>query len=60
MNKGNLVGIGETETIMTETNLEKTYGIGVKILSFKDEPGGKTIKYCMPCIKEECGAAVNK
>ena len=58
MNKGILVGIGDTEKIMTETNLEKTYGIGVKILSLEDEPGGKTIKYCMPCIKEAGSTSV--
>jgi len=53
MSNGTMVAIGETHKIMTEINLEKTYDIGVKILSVNDKENGKTIKFCMPCIKEE-------
>ncbi|MCK5098240.1 MAG: ABC transporter ATP-binding protein, partial [Desulfobacteraceae bacterium] len=54
MNSGTMVAIGETQEIMTEINLEKTYDIGVKILSVDDQKEDKTFKFCMPCVKEKC------
>jgi iron complex transport system ATP-binding protein len=52
MNQGTMVGVGKTKEIMTESNLEKTYGIGVKILSVDDDKKGEKIRFCMPCIRE--------
>jgi len=54
MSKGTILGIGTTQEIMTETNLEKTYDIGVRILSAKDKINGEIINFCMPCLKEKC------
>ncbi len=48
MNRGSLVGIGETHSIMTEENLEKTYEIGVKILTVDDPEGRGMVRFCMP------------
>ncbi len=53
INNGRLVGIGKTQKIMTERNMEKTYGIGVKILSFWDEKEDREIKYCIPRLEDE-------
>jgi len=52
MNNGTMVGVGDTKEIMTEENLEKTYGIGVKILSVDNGAEGKPIQFCMPCINK--------
>ena len=52
MSSGTMVAIGETQKIMTEVNLEKTYDIGVKILSVNDKKEDQTFKFCMPCVKK--------
>ncbi len=54
MNGKTLSEVGETHEIMTEKNLKKTYGIGVKILSVNDPEEDKVYKFCMPCVKKEC------
>lgn len=54
MNHGTLVGIGDTHAVMTENNLQQTYEIDVKILTVTDPAAGGMIKFCMPCVNDDC------
>ncbi|THB76288.1 MAG: ABC transporter ATP-binding protein [Desulfobacteraceae bacterium] len=53
MNDHTLVDSGDTRTIMTESNLKKTYDIDVRILSVNDPPNQEMIKFCMPSIRPD-------
>jgi iron complex transport system ATP-binding protein len=52
MNNKGVVAVGETQKMMTETNLEKTYDIGVKIITVQDQKRDEALRFCMPCMED--------
>ena len=44
-----LIDIGNVDDVMTEENLSKTYGVGVRL--FEGESGGRKVKFCDPDLE---------
>ena len=46
MNHGAFIAQGDPRDIVTEENLKQTYGIDVKIYSFRDPATGEEVRFC--------------
>ncbi len=53
MNGGEFVATGKAAAVMTEENLSRTYGIGVRIFSVKGRNQPDQIKFCVPSLDPE-------
>jgi iron complex transport system ATP-binding protein len=48
MHNGRFIALGKASEVINEQNLEKIYGIGVRILSAEDPASKELIKFCIP------------
>ncbi len=53
MHNRRFIAIGTAEEVINEENLQRTYGIQVRILAVNDPFNGKTIRFCIPVIENE-------
>ncbi|ADK82921.1 ABC transporter ATP-binding protein [Sediminispirochaeta smaragdinae] len=48
MNNGNFIAFGSAESVITESNLRRTYGIDVQILTSQCHEGEAPVRFCVP------------